>query len=648
MILRFLSVSAIAFLLTSPLVKRNDESVEKPVIVFGIDNSSSLLMIKDSSWYKNIFPGRINELVSRFHPKFTTELYSFGDRISKGFDGKFNQKQTDISSFFKEIEDRFYNRNVGAVILATDGIYNSGLNPYYSNGNVTFPIYTIALGDTDLKKDIFIRQVRYNRNVYKGDKFPVEITVSMDKCDGVSSSLTVSKGSQTLVVKEIKAATDHETRKITVLLESKDIGIQQYVIRVQPVAGEASELNNRYDCFVDVHESKEKIAIFYASPHPDINTFRQALESSDRYEIETVNIMDLSGFDPEKFDLLVFNQLPSINTDINIDPLLKSGKPLLFILGTQTDLNAFNRMNAGLIINSAKQSFIESQPVLNENFTFFTIMKSNQDIIRSYPPLIAPNGIYQYSPMTDILLYQKIGSAPAKVPLIMLVQNPANRVGFIAGENIWRWRLYSYFQRSDFEEFDEIINKIVQFLVVKDDKSPFKIIVSPTISENESVQIEAEVYNVSRELINEPEVSITIFDPDKKAFPFVFSKSEKAYYLNAGFFQPGKHTYTATVKVGNLTHKKDGSFIVIPVNVESLNLIADQNLLYRMASSHDGKMVQPDKMDSLVSMITAREEIHSVIYTISHLTDLIGIPWVFLFILFLLTLEWTVRKRNGL
>jgi len=648
MIIRFLSVSTVAFLLTSPLIKNIDESVEKPIIIIGVDNSSSLLMTKDSLFNKNTFPGRVNEMVSGFQPKFNTELYSFGDRVSKGFNGKFDQKQTDISSFFSEIEDRFSNRNVGAVILATDGIYNSGLDPYYAARKLPFLIFTVALGDTNLKKDIYIQQVRYNKSVYKGDKFPMEITVAMDKCEGLSTLLKISQGTTILATKEIKAATERYIQKTTFLLESKEIGIQKYMISLEPVEGESSVLNNRQECFVHVLDSKEKIAILYDQPHPDINSLRQALETSDRYEVEEFNLKDLSSLRTEKYDLIILYQLPSIKTEYNIEPLISSGKPILFVLGTQIDLNTFNRLNTGLIINTSKLSFSETQPILNDNFTLFTIVKADKNIVSEYPPLTTPFGTFNYGPMAEIMFFQKIGTTPTKMPLIMFSQGTTSKFGIIAGENIWRWRVYDFFQRSNFEAFDEIVNKIVQFLIVKDAKSLFKVKVNPTINENESVHFEAEVYNATHELINGPEVNITIYNSDKKAFPFVFSKSENAYYLNAGYFPPGNYTYIATVKVGNLTYHKNGSFLVVPVNVESVNLIADHNLLFRLAASHDGKMVSPDKMDSLVSMISGREDIHAVTYLSNRLSDLIGNIWIFAIILLLLTIEWLVRKRNGI
>jgi hypothetical protein len=648
MAFRFLSVSIIAFLLTSPFIRKTEETVQKPIIIIGIDNSSSIMMTRDSLFTRNTFPEKINRLGELLSAKYEPVIYSFGERVSGGFSGRYEEKETNISAFLSDISDRYYNRNVGALILATDGIYNSGSDPFYTSGRFLFPVYTIALGDTTLRRDIYIQQIRYNRRVYKGDPFPVEIFFEMDKLQGVSTNLIITQGSKTIVAKEIRATTEKYFQKLSLQLEPEGTGILKFSVNIVPVEGEATPLNNRQDFFVDVLESKEKIAILFDMPHPDINAMRLALEQSERYEVEEFNIKDLSLFTPDKFDLIILNQLPSVRSGQDVMPLVKSGIPLLFILGTQTDINTFNRLNAGLVINASKLSFSEVKPLLNTDFTLFTFPRNAGEFINEWPPLNAPFGLYQCGPMTEKLLLQKISSSTTNIPLVMYIPGPQRKIGIITGENLWRWRLFNFFQQSNFDLFDELIDKTVQYLMVKDDRSLFRISVNPTIRENENVQMQAEVFNASYERITEPEVNITIENSEKKAYPYTFSKSENGYYLNAGFFPPGNYSFNARTKFGSTVYDKKGSFIVIPVNMESLRLIADHKLLHRLAVSHDGRMVPPDKTDSLYNLITAREDIHSVTYFSQSLKELVGNVLVFGLILLLLAVEWFIRKRNSL
>jgi len=321
---------------------------------------------------------------------------------------------------------------------------------------------------------------------------------------------------------------------------------------------------------------------------------------------------------------------------------------LLFIIGSQTDLNAFNRLKTGLVINSAKNSFSEAQPSFHPEFSLFTMDNKDLAMFSDFPPLQAPFGNYQASPLADVLFYQKIGNISTKTPMILFTHSPDRKTGIIAGENIWRWRIAGYVQQSSHERFDAWIDKIAQYLSTKEDKSFFRIRIDNKILENEPVEIEAELYNASYELINQPDVNITITDHEGKSYPFIFSKTQKAYYLNAGIFSVGEYTYKASVKAGNSLYQKTGKFFIERVNVENSNLIADHNLLFRIASAHDGDMVYKEDIQKLADKILARQDIHSVAIYQKRLSDLIGNPWLFALIIGLLTAEWVIRKREGL
>lgn len=55
-VLRFTVVSLLAFLLLSPLIKTVTRTIEKPLIIIAQDASQSILIGKDSGFYKSEFP----------------------------------------------------------------------------------------------------------------------------------------------------------------------------------------------------------------------------------------------------------------------------------------------------------------------------------------------------------------------------------------------------------------------------------------------------------------------------------------------------------------------------------------------------------------------------------------------------------------
>ncbi|HNY03322.1 MAG TPA: hypothetical protein PKG48_12070 [Bacteroidales bacterium] len=644
---RFLSVTVISFLLLNPLIRESRKIVEKPIVIIGVDNSKSMVMGADSADLRRNLPAAVKALSEKLEKKCDVRIYSFGNTLENGFDGSFRGLKTDMSSFFHEVSSRYANRNAAALVLAGDGIYNQGVDPYYAARGISYPIYTVAVGDTAIRKDAIIRKILVNRTVYKGDKFPVEVLVELDKCQGTTRKLSLSQGGKAIDSKEIRANGDRVMQKAGFLLEAKETGIVRYTVTLGEVEGERSVINNTASFVVEVLDQRQKIAIICDAPHPDITAIRQAIEGSSHMEAELIRVDALpNSF--EKYDLVVLNQLPSVTSLASLDPLLRSRIPLLFIIGPQTDLNALNRLNQGLVINSAKNSFAESQPVFSDDFPLFTLNKNEVTLFNDFPPLQCPFGTYQYSPLSQTLCAQKFGNIATHTPMILFTRVGEKKVGFITGENIWRWRISCYIKQNTHEAFDLLIDRMARYLATREDKSFFRIRVGNRIAESEPVEMEAELFNPSYELINEPDINLTITDQQGKNYPFVFSRTTRSYYLNAGLFPVGEYSYQAVVKVGNQVYSQSGRFFVEQVNLESSNLVADHNLLYRIAASHDGKMVPRDSMTTLADKILAREDLRSVSIRQDKMSDLVGNPWLFAVIILLLAAEWVIRKREGL
>lgn len=646
-ILRFITVSLIAFLLLAPLVKKYEYTVEEPVILIGLDKSTSMVLTRDSSDYRSPFHERMSAMVRALQKTHEVRVYSFGEKVREGFEVAYSDKLTDFSMFFNEMESRYQNRNVGAMIVVTDGIYNRGSDPYLTASKLPFPIYSIAMGDTSLRRDVIIKRVNHNKSVFLHDKLPVEVVVEMNKCEGKVTRITISHNGKMLNTTELKATSDHYIKTISFLPEATLPGPQKYKIQVDEVTGEENQHNNHFDILVNVVESRQQIAIVYDVPHPDIAALQTALSAFTRFKVVSIKAEEFN-LDKNRYDLIILHQIPSIENEINLNPWLSSTVPIFFILGSQTDIHAFNKLNTGLIINSTRNEFTDALPSYHAQFSRFSVNKDDPSIYNEFPPLLSPFGVYQYGTLTDVLFYQKIGNVTSGTPLLMFIKNSSKKIGILAGENLWRWRISNYVQKGDHRAFDELFNRIAQYLAIVEDKSFFQLKTRPEFYENEPVEMEAELFNPSYELVNDEDVNIIITDSMGKGYPFVFSKSDNAYYLNAGLLSPGTYSYKADATQGKNSYQKSGVFTVVPLNIEAVDLVANHALLGRISLDHSAEMVYPRDMEKLVDKINAREEIHSVSYSNSRLSDLIGTPWLFLLILLLLTLEWGIRRRLGI
>ncbi len=647
-ILRGFSVSLIAFLLLAPLLKSTFRYTEKPIVLLALDNSASIAIGKDSSFYKNEFAGSFSNLAKNLSKKYDVQTYTFGDKVSNGLNASFTEKQTDIAEIFGEIKDRYSNRNLAALIFASDGVYNQGADPLYITEDSPYSIYTVALGDTTQQKDRIIARVNYNRIAFLDNDFPIEITVSAHQCAGTQGKIAILSGNQQLYSESFSIDGQRYTHTFATKLNASKPGMQRYRIAVSTVEGEISTANNYQEIFVEVLDGRQKILLLQSAPHPDISALKQAIEKNKNYTVD--NLM-LSGFSGSiaSYSLIILHQIPSI-TDVGFQvtsQLKNSSVPILYILGAQSNIPAYNNLMAGLMIPQSVGSFNDATGILNPDFTLFALGNEIQQVIPDFPPLHVPFSQYKPGTASQILLYQKIGNVGTKIPMILFNQGVDRKSATIVGEGIWRWRMANYAKVGNQQAFDELFSKIVQYLAVKDDKSQFRVVLKNNIPENESIEIDAELYNDSYQLVNDPDVSMAITDGNKKSFPFAFSRTSNSYYLNAGSLPPGDYSYKANTSFGGKSFQKTGVFSVISLNVESLNTVANHLLLNNMAKRHKGEMVYPTQMDKIEQLLASRDDLKTIAYAQKRYTDLVSLLPYLLLLIGLLSAEWFIRKRNG-
>ncbi|MEM8909721.1 MAG: hypothetical protein AAGD05_17870, partial [Bacteroidota bacterium] len=189
-IIRFLTITFIAVLLLSPLLKSIITEVKKPVIVLAQDQSESILANLDET-EKTAYQEAFQQLSSDLAAQYDLKEYAFGNVVREGIDFKYEDKVSNLSDFLASMYDLYSNQNLGAVIMATDGIYNEGSNPIYASTKLAAPIYTVALGDTTAKKDLVLKRVFHNKIAYLGDQFSIQVDIAAQNCTDNNTTLQV-------------------------------------------------------------------------------------------------------------------------------------------------------------------------------------------------------------------------------------------------------------------------------------------------------------------------------------------------------------------------------------------------------------------------------------------------------------------------
>ena len=650
--IRFLAVTLLSILLLSPLLRSIVTEAKQPVVILAQDQSESVGTALNETQAQN-YQEAYTQLRDQLATEYDLKEYAFGSEVREGIDFSFTDKVSNLSEMLGYLYDLYSNQNLGAVIIASDGIYNEGSNPVYSSSRLAAPIYTIALGDSTAKKDLILKRLFHNKIAYLGDKFSVQADVSAFNAAGTVSNMNIYRieNGQANRLQQIPLninKNDFFTTK-EFILDANQSGVQRYRVTLSGINGEITSANNSKDFFVDVLDARQKILLLANSPHPDLSALKQSLEQNKNYEVSIAYINNPS-LNITQYDFVVLHQLPSQTQNIEglLNTMDEQKIPRLFVLGSQTDYRKINNVQGLVEIQSDGRNTNDVQATVASNFSLFNLDESIAQNLSRYPPLLAPFGDFKDNANAQVLLYQRIGKVDTQFPLLLFGEQNELKTGVLCAEGIWKWRLFDFLQNENQDRFDELLGKSVQFLSLKEDKRKFRISLSKNIfKENEAIYFDAELYNESYELINDPDALLTVKSSEGKEYNFTFNKSGRSYSLNAGNFPIGNYTFRGTVMNSGKQLDYNGQFSVEPVQLEVYETTADHAMLRLLSEQSGGALVFPNEITSLSELLKEQKTVLPVIYESSKTRSVINLKWIFFLLMGLLTLEWFIRRYYG-
>ncbi|MEA3452354.1 MAG: hypothetical protein U9Q83_10695, partial [Bacteroidota bacterium] len=499
-----------------PLFKSITTKIQKPIIIFAVDNSKSIkLACENNSRFKKLNQILL-DVTNDISTKFDVKNFSFDKTIYDTLSFSFDGNNTDISNLLTQINDKFYNKNIGALIIASDGIYNSGTNPVYSSEKLDYSIYTIGLGDTTIYKDVYIKDLRHNQIAFLNNQFPVEITFGAKKLKGEIATLKIFNNGKIVFNKNINITNNDFLSKVNLHLKAQKEGIQQYQVNISISKKERNIINNKKNFAVKIMKNKQKILVLANSPHPDLAAIKNSLKTNSNFEVEVAFANSFSQ-DIADYSLIILHNLPSSNNRSAslFNKMKKSKVPLMIIVGMQTNISLFNSQKLGLTISQSKGIFDDVQAYFAPEFKDFEISQEFNDLLKSAPPLKVPFAKFSFIPQIKVIANQRVKGIDTKKPLL-LISNGSDKyesnIVFILGENFWRLRLFDYRNNQSFELFDGFFQKLTQYAVLKSKTSKFIVKVDKIIAQNDEIIFNAEVYDKIYQLVNKNDVSLVLKD----------------------------------------------------------------------------------------------------------------------------------------
>ncbi len=629
-LLRMVVVALVWLLLLAPSISITKKETQQPVVVFLQDESASIppALKGDTATYRT----EAQNLLAKLKSKFRVVTWGFGGGIQSDSLFHYRQPATDIAAALAQAQEFYGGQNLGAVVMATDGRFNQGIHPLFQSLALGSPLYSIALGDTALAKDLRIAQTYANRTAALNSQFELRADILALNCAGYNGNVQLSEGSTTLQSTPLSVNTARYDRSVSFTIKATTPGLHHYIIIAPAADGEQNISNNRRDVFIQVVEEKKSVLILAAAPHPDVNALREALAGLDAYNV-TVKTVDAAPASFNDYQVVILHGLPS--PGINLPAL--TGKPVWYIL-SGSSANAVPTSAGNINIRAGSSHDVA--PTVNTSFSSFGLPQRIAVVADRLPPLSVPMGNITAGANTQVLFTQKSGALP-----LWLVQSGTVPQAVLAGEGIWRWRLYEYRYFHNHEVVDECIRQTVSALAANANTNPFRVeLPKYEWSDGENITLNAYLLNATGEQTNTPDASLTIRDSAGKAQAFTFERSGNAYRLNMGLQPGGTYSYAAKTVYNGKAFNATGSFVVAGTPIELMETGADYPLLYNLSKKYSGAAFTRANMQAVYDSIANNQNIRPLIQTSEETLPLVDWKWYFFLILITAAAEWLLRK----
>lgn len=638
-VLRFFTYAIVGILLINPKLEQTTFYNQKPKLILAMDNSESIAFLN-----QDLNASKFNNTIlssKTLNERFDIVSYTFGSDVKNSNQLSYLERQSNMSVLFKKLKD-IYKADVAPIVFVSDGNQTYGADYQYGVKSVNQPIFPVILGDTIQYADLKISTLNVNKYAYFKNKFPVEILVTFNGKKAINTDLEIYAGDQKIYTTPVSLTPSKNSQFITANLPANTVGVKRFKASVRGLPSEKNIINNSKNFAVEIIDQKTNIAIVTTMSHPDLGSFKNAIETNEQRK---VTIMSPSEFKSEanNFQLVICYQ-PNIQFRPVYELIDKLGLNKLVITGNSTNWSALNRIES-LYKQEITNQTEEFQPSLNINFNAFIVDDFN---FEGYPPLKSEFGNLEFVGPFQTLMFKSVGSTVIDEPLIATIEFSNRREAIINGEGIWRWRAQNYLDDESFESFDNFIGKLVQYLSTNRSRNRLNVVYESFYSGNDNVIIDAQYFNKNYEFDKNGSLQIQVkskLDPQKETlYPFVVKNS--SYEVDLSGIEPGGYSFKVSAENGLLSYS--GTFEILDYNVEKQFLNANVSKLINIASQTNAKAYFVDNAERLVNDLTSDDRFATIQKSTKKIVPLID--WVYLLfaLVLCLSLEWFIRKYNGL
>jgi len=644
----------------NPSITKTD-SIESNLF-WNIYIDKSLSMSYHSSPSTNSLLLGINDIINRLNKKnVPLKIYNFGTEIdTNGILGQsnINDASTNLGKVLNHInQDNGY--GVAGSLIITDGQANQGINISSINLDKNNPIHIIGIGDKTPMVDVSIVSINAPPVIIKGENAEIEVLLSSFGVQNQRVNVTIHSKEKLLGSKTLSLSGEGSIDKIRFMINPDKTGEIEYKLQVNALPDEVNILNNKQILPIQVLKNEYKISIITGGPNFNTSVLKSILKENNNFQIDhyflTKNgyIPPLKKFWDTKYDLILFDNHPvKENGDewksflrIFAKKILSQKTSFAIFLGNDIDENSLKPF-LNLMDMNIKQPLIQLGSSYNWKFSKnwdLIFPFQNNDLISEkrieHPPLSINTEI-------DTLNSQVLASfdiSDVTIPLIQIAEKDPLRYLVFSSPDLHK--LFYKAQNNEYRNLThQILNTLFSWLMKTGNGKDFYFRSGKnTYQQGEKVSI---IGRPIKDSEKSNDAMVHIFNNGKKINSKTLAYDNKTGFYTGQFWAstPGKLDYNIELLYGDKSLiVSKGSVLVQESQIELNKVFLNEKLLQKLSDATNGSFYNwTDRLSVLnnINRISNKEIFQSKI--ILHNSRLL-----FIIIIFVLTLEWLLRRKNG-
>jgi hypothetical protein len=580
---------------------------------------------------------------------------------------------TDISLAIRQVQEQLQSENLSAMLVISDGNYNKGGNPVRSAEKSTVPIYSVGIGSDKEVPDLKINDLSTSAFAYTKESTPVKIKIQNNGFSRTQTTVRLMKDDSVYARQTVQLPPSPSEKTITLDYIPQTPGQHKLIVDIGRKSDEKMLENNRQTVYIDVLKAKLTILILAGRVTPEISFLRRHLSQNKRYQIFAEVQKDQNAFFHiapksdilsrlQEVDIFILVDFPGRHTsDALLQKLIKSLKQnqqsILLFTDQSVDMRKLEELEPFIpvLANSMPAQTEKVYPLLSVQGKQHPITAFDEQIPPGsliwdqLPPVymnlknitLWPNSTVLLYGVRDILKKQNT----AKSPLFVIRKSTTNKSAALLADGIWQWDLMVKGMDPQNRIYHHFINHTIRWLETKQSDNLVQIKANSRYRFGEKALIEVQAFDQKLEPVDSADILLRLQHPLYKKEYIPTAVETGIYRAEISPQYPGDYTIRARASLHNRDLGNTEFRFTVGEYSKELSVTRQARItLKSLALNSGGQYIEPDSLNRLSLLIqgNVKNEI------IKKEQSLWNQPIILFLIIFLLALEWFIRKRAGM